>query len=704
MADVAYNQQDISLEDIFVDNKFDAKTVPGFHFMRDGQSYSRLVEDRIVQFDLRTGEEIQVLFDARNADEIPKIEGYSFSADESKILIQTAREKIYRHSSKNRYYVVNGDHLSALHAGPKQRHATFSPDGTKVAFVAQNDLYIRDLVAEKTTQVTRDGRENHVINGAGDWVYEEEFVLVRAFEWSPDSRRIAFVRFNESNVQEFTMMNYRDDLYPEYVTFKYPKVGEKNSTVEVKIYDVGRKRTANVRLGDEVDIYVPRIKWTDDPEQLCVLRMNRKQNALDLLLAEAKNGKTKVLMHEDNKYYIDVHDNLTFLPDGDGFLWTSEQDGYNHLYHYDMRGKIRTQLTSGRDEVTAFYGFDKSRERVYYQKALRDGLDRAVYSTNLKGKKEEDIAVKAGTNDVQFSTTFDYYVLNHSSLHQPPHYAVHDLEGMQIRVLEDNAALADRLRAYDFGDLEFMDTKGADGTRLNGWMMKPYRMNASRSYPLLMFVYGGPGSQMVRNTWNIRFRWYFHQLTEQGYVVACVDNRGTGGRGQEFKKCTYLDLGKLETADQTAAAEQLGRLPYIDKDRIGIFGWSYGGYMSSLCILKSNDVFKSAVAVAPVTNWKWYDTVYTERYMQTEASNKSGYQDNSPVYFADRLRGGYLIVHGLGDDNVHFQHTAEMVNALIRENKPFDTMFYPNRAHAISRNNAKIHLFTKMNDFLFRNL
>jgi len=700
----AHAQDEITLDQIFGEKIFEAKTVPGFRFMNDGQSFTRLEDNQIRKYDLLTGDQQEVLFDVKNESAIEKIEDYSFSADERKILLRTDSEKIYRHSTRDRFFILANDVVKELYPDAKQSHATFSPDGSQVAFVSENNLFVHDIESGNITQITADGKHNEIINGAGDWVYEEELVLVRAFEWSPDSKRIAFVRFDESDVPEFTLMNYRDGLYPENVTFKYPKVGEQNSKVQVKIYDRDTDQTLQVDIGAEEDIYVPRLKWTSDPGQLCVFRLNRLQNALDLLLADATSGATQILMHENNQYYIDIHDNLAFLKDGKHFIWTSEQDGYNHIYLYDMDGQIARQLTSGAYDVTAFYGYDENRNSIYFQTAERSALQREVKQVSVESGESSVLAGTMGWNSAQFSTTHDYYVLNSSSVNTPPRYSVHRLDGTEVRLLEDNKTLAEKTADQPHNPVEFITVNNAEGLALNGWMIKPVDFDASKEHPLLMFLYGGPGSQMVVDRYEVRFHWWFQMLAQHGYVVACVDNRGTGARGEAFKKSTYLQLGKLETEDQLAAARYFGGLPYIDASRMGIFGWSYGGYMSSLCLFKGDGLLKSAIAVAPVTNWKWYDSIYTERYMRTEATNAQGYQENSPVYFADRLQGNYLLVHGLGDDNVHFQHTAEMAKALIENEKPFDTMFYPNQAHAINIGKARMHLFTELTDFILNKL
>ena len=702
-------QKDITLEGIWKDYEFNAQSVPGFNFLKDGKHYTRLEDNKIQQYDLSTGELAATLLDPASIRDFSQhIDGYSFSEDEGKILVETESEQIYRRSSRANYLVYDrqSGSMTPLYPEGKQQYATFNPQADKVAFVHDNNLYYKDLATGKVVAITKDGEYNKIIYGATDWVYEEELSFARAFEWSPDGMRLGFYRFDESEVKEFTMTNYRDELYPEYETFKYPKVGEQNSKVDIYIFDLRVGKSLPVFLGQDKDIYIPRIKWTANSDKLCVLRMNRHQNHIELLLADPRSGETELLLEEKNKYYIseEVLDNLTFLKNGKQFIWTSEMDGWHHIYLYDMKGRKVEQITKGKWEVTAFYGVDEKAGRVYYQAAENSPMERQVYSIGLDGKDKQVLAGESGWNSAQFSQTYDYYVVTHSTANKPATYTVLDRKGRRLRVIEENLGLKKKMQEYGVQPIEFFSFKTQEGVDLNGWMIKPRDFKETRQYPVFMFVYGGPGSQQVTDSWKGFNYWWFQMLAQQGYIVACVDNRGTGGRGEEFKKMTYQQLGYYETLDQIQAAKYLGSLKYTDPARIGIFGWSYGGYMSSLCILKGNDVFKAAIAVAPVTNWKWYDTIYTERYMRTYQENEKGYRENSPVYFAGRLKGAYLLVHGMSDDNVHFQHTAEMANALINANKQFETYFYPNRNHGIYGGNARLHLYTKMTAFLDANL
>lgn len=700
-------QNEINLEDIWKNYKFYSKGVPGFNFMNDGETYTRKEGNKIQQYDFTSGNFVATIFEQSFAKDLPAFQAYSFSDDESKILFETEREQIYRRSSKAFFYIWdrNDKKLMSLHEDGKQMYATLNPAADKVAFVSDNNLYYKDLKTGRTTRITDDGEYNKIINGASDWVYEEEFALARAFEWSPDGNQIAFLRFDESAVEEFTMQVYNDELYPENVTFKYPKVGENNSIVTAHVYDLDRRRISKMNTGNEKDIYLPRIRWTKEGD-LCIFRMNRHQNHLELLVADTKRGRSKVMFEEKEDQYIaeSMLDNITFLEDGNHFVMTSERDGYHHVYLHDMKGREKRQLTKGKWDVTSFYGVDEKNETVFYQAAKENPMQKHVYSVNLNGRKDQQLSKEDGTNSASFSSTFDYYTLSHSTINTPTTYAVYNRDGRLMRELEDNENIRKLQRQYDVSPVEFFDFETSEGVSLNGWMIKPPNFKKNREYPVFMYLYGGPGSQQVVDGWKGQNYWWFQMLAQQGFIVACVDNRGTGARGEEFKKITYQQLGHYETIDQIEAAKYLAGLKYTDANRIGIFGWSYGGYMSSLCLLKGNDVFKAAIAVAPVTSWKWYDTIYTERFMRTLKENPEGYQNNSPVYFADRLKGNYLLVHGIADDNVHYQHTVEMTNALISANKQFDTYAYPNRNHGIYGDNARLHLYTKMTNFLHEKL
>jgi dipeptidyl-peptidase 4 len=713
---IASAQQPINLEDIWQKDTLNAKTVPGFNFRNDGVHYTRLESGRIIEYDLRSGQATQTLLDVSTlktdaAGWKNTFDAYQFSDNEQYILLSTETEPIYRWSKAAHYFMYNQStgKLTRLHEKDKQRYPTFSPDGSRVAFVCENDLYIFDLKTEKKTRITTDGRFNAIINGASDWVYEEEFELIRAFEWSHDGKKIAFFRFDESEVPEMSMDIYGGEAYPNTQSFKYPKVGEPNALVTAHVYSLAADQITNIELPNRnvvngrFDDYLPRLKWTPTG-QVCITWMNRHQNLLRLWTANPKTGKCQLLYEEQNKYYLDLND-VTFLADGAGFIVQSEKSGFNHLYYYDMKGREIVAITKGEWEVTNFYGVDEKNETVYYQAAKVNPMQRELYCVGLNGKKDKQIGTEKGTNSAQFSGTFDYFVHTFSTMNSPPTYTVCDRKGKQLRMLEQNQALREKMGIHKTIPAEFFEVKSEDHLMLNAWMIRPTAPHfQNQKLPLLMFVYGGPGSQKVLDEWKDGNYWWFQMLAQQGYVVACVDNRGTGGRGEAFQKITYRQLGHYETIDQVESAKVLGKLPFIDSTRVGIFGWSYGGYMSSLALFKGGKVFNSAIAVAPVTNWKWYDAVYTERYMQTHAENKAGYEDNSPINFVDKLKGNYLLIHGLADDNVHFQHSAELNNQLILKNKQFDSMYYPNRNHGISGGNTRLHLYTQMTKFLEENL
>lgn len=499
------------------------------------------------------------------------------------------------------------------------------------------------------------------------------------------------------------MTNFKGEAQPEYVTFKYPKVGDENAKVSVGIYSLSTAKTL-FAITDATIEYIPRIQWTKNPIHLCILTLNRHQNHLKRFLMDRESGNLSILLEEKEDTYLSIDDHLTFLSTQNQFIRTSEASGWSHLYLHHIDGRMIRPITKGNWEVTAFYGVDESSGWVYFQAAIQNAKERQVCRIKLDGSKLEEIAEEPGWNSAQFNTTKSLFILTHASIQQPPTYSVNSSDGIELKRLEDNNPLKEIQKSVNVQPIDFFDFQTPEKVSLNGWMIKPANFNPQGKYPVLMFVYGGPGSQQVTDNWKGQNYWWFQLLAQKGFIVACVDNRGTGGRGAAFKKITYLQLGKYETEDQIEAAKYLGNLSYVDASRIGIFGWSYGGFMSSLCLLKGKDIFSAAIAVAPVTHWKWYDNIYTERYMRTVSENPKGYEENAPVNFAGQLKGKYLLIHGMADDNVHFQHTAEMANALINEDKQFDTYFYPNKNHSINGGNSRLHLYRKMTDFLMLNL
>ncbi len=705
----AQGKANITLEDIWKNYKYMPAGFGGFNSMNDGITYSNFDEaGNLVKYDVKTDKKISTL--VKKADvtvdgkEVP-FEDYSFSEDETKMLIPTETEGIYRHSATvvNYVYDFKTKKTQLLSAGGKQMFATFSPIGNSVAFVRDNNIFIKDLNSNTETQITKDGELNKIKNGWADWVYEEEFSKAEAFFWNSNATKIAYIKFDETNVKEFDMPIYTG-LYPETYRFKYPKAGEANSIVSVHIYDVATGTTVKVDIGKEKDIYIPRIVWTKDANILSVQRLNRLQNKLELLFADAKDGSTKTILTEEAKTYIDVADDLTFLAGNKGFIWTSEKDGYNHIYHYDFTGKLVNQLTKGNWDVMAFKGYDEKAKMLYYISTEVSATDRDLYSVSLDGKKKKKMSIDKGTTDAEFMRGFKYYVSSYSNANTPPVIDLRSADGKLVKVLEDNKTLRDKMKGLNLTKKEFFTMKNTDGVELNGWMMKPTDFDATKKYPVFMFAYGGPGSNECNNQWET-FDYLWHQLLcENGYVVVCVDGRGTLGRGREFKHSTYMQLGKLETLDQIDVAKYMGEQAYVDKNRIGFMGWSFGGYLSSLLITKGADYFKANIAVAPVTNWRYYDNIYTERFLRTPQENPSGYDDNSPINFVKQIKGKFLLVHGTADDNVHFQNSMEMSNALVKNNIPFDMMMYPNKNHGIYGGMTRYHLYNKMYKFILENL
>ena len=696
--------QNITLEDLWINSTFYPKYIKGFHSMQDGEHYTRLEtnnnKQEIIKYKFRTGKKIKSLFNSDKFD-IPKVNKYTFSKDEKKILLSVDTEKIYRYSNKSTYYIYNvfTDKIEKL-SDKKVMHASFSQNGNKIAYVFNNNIYIYDLINKTTLQITNDGKENNVINGISDWVYEEEFGLVRAYEWSPDGNKIAYYKFDESQVKEFSMDIFKQDLYPSQKAFKYPKAGENNSRVKIYIYDI-EKDVSNYIYTKKDYEYIPRIQWTKDPNRLVIFGMNRLQNELDFIVVNALNTENNVLFTEKDLCYIDIHDNLTFLPNNN-FIWTSEKNGYNHIYLRDFAG-LETQLTKGNWEVTKLHGINSDKMELYYTSTQDGSINRSLFMLNLENDNQTRLSKEIGTNKTYFSKGFKYYLNSFSTANTSPIFTLHDSNGEKIKVLEDNKDFNKRTEKFNLSKKEFLTIK-TEKAELNAWIIKPPNFDSNKKYPLFMFVYGGPGSQKVRNVYG-GINYYWHQmLAQKGYVIACVDNRGTGGKGANFKKSTYKQLGKYELIDQIEAAKYFGNLNYIDQKRIGIQGWSYGGYISSLAITKGADIFKLAIAVAPVINWRFYDNIYTERYMQKPENNSIGYDDNSPINHVEKLKGKYLLIHGSADDNVHIQNTYEMTSALIKANKQFDLFIYPDKNHSIYGGSTRYHLYNKMTNFIIDNL
>ncbi|WP_140486067.1 S9 family peptidase [Flavobacterium sp. GSA192] len=703
-------QQKITVESIYR-GMFRTQDMDELHSLKKTNQYTVLNYNQAAQsthidlFDFATLQKTATIIDTKDHKDMPTIDSYTFDSNEKMLLLACNSSPIYRRSSTADYYLydISKKELTLLFDFQIQE-ATFSPDGAKIAFVRENNLYVYDIASKTTSQITTDGKKNVIINGICDWVYEEEFEFVRAFDWSADSKKIAYIRFDESQVPEFSMNIFGQQLYPVNQTFKYPKAGEKNSEVSLHIFDVVSKDSKTVDLSNYSDFYIARMRWTNDANVLSAQILNRHQDNLDLLFIDGNSAAKKVVLNEKDKAYVGITNNLTFLKDN-SFIWTSEKDGFNHIYYYDKTGKLKNQVTKGNWEVTAFYGLDEKTNTIFYQSTENGSINRGVYKIGLKGNKKVALSNQLGTNEATFSPNFDYYIRTFSSASQPTTYTLNEVKSAkELKVIENNAALSNSLKGFNLPTKEFFVLKTDKGNELNAWIIKPKDFDASRKYPVFMTQYSGPGSQQVANKWNSLDDYWCLMLSQEGYIIVCVDGRGTGYKGAEFKKVTQLQLGKYEVEDQIDAAKVIGNYPYVDKSRIGIFGWSYGGFMASNCILKGNDIFKMAIAVAPVTNWRFYDSVYTERYMHTPQENASGYDDNSPINFANRLKGKYLLIHGSADDNVHVQNSMEMMNALIKSNKQFDSQIYPDCNHGIYGGMTRIQLFNKMTNFIKENL
>ncbi len=702
--------KEITLESIYLKPEFVPKGAGEFNSLKDGNFYSSIDDDlNINVYDYETGSlktTLMIGADFKSAINNEKIviRDYKFSGDETKILISTDIQRIYRTSFVANFYVwdVSNKEAVKITKGNKAQLAEFSPDGKMVLYVSNNNIFLYNLSNNANKQITNDGKKSFIINGASDWVYEEELGLSKAFCWSTDSKKIAFMKFDESKVKEMNLTVY-GELYPAEATYKYPKAGEDNSIVTVWVYNVSASKTTKVDVGENTNQYIARIKFTIDANTLSVFRLNRLQNKLDILFADATTGKSKVVFTEENKYYISESYELTFLKDG-SFLRVSDRDGYAHIYLHDKDGKINNQVTSGKYEISELKGVDEENGTVYYTAFSPDGINKDVFIINLDGGNKKQISYKDGFNNATFSSGFKYYVSSYSDANTPGYYELHRKDGTLVKVLKDNKELIEKMKDYNFISKDFFKFNTSDGVELNGWIMKPGSFDANKKYPVLMYVYGGPGSQSVTNTFGYFDYVWYQMLCQKGYIIACVDGRGTGARGSEFEKQVYGKMGKLELNDQIEGVKYLVSLPYIDKDRIGIWGWSFGGYMSALCITAGADYFKTAVVVAPVTNFRYYDNIYTERYLGLPKDNASGYDDNSPITYADKLKGNLLVVHGSIDDNVHYQNTMDFVNSLIKANKQFEMQIYPNRNHNISGGNTRYHLFKRITEYILRNL
>ena len=672
----------------------------GINSMNDGEHYTILEKDGIVKYSYKTGKKIETILEA-------KIQDYTFSHDESKVLVLNEQQPIYRHSFLGKYHVVNlskNGKITALNNGNWVQEPKFSPDGRFVAFISGNNLYYQDLSSEKITQITFDGERNKIINGLADWVYEEEFGHADMYQWTKNSESLVFVKFDESQVKEMNMQVFNGNLYPQDFRFKYPKAGEENSKVSVYAYDLKLNKSTQINLANFEAYYIPQVFQTAQPNEIAIATSNRHQNKLEIIKINTKNYSTKKILTETDAAWIET-DNLSleFLEDN-SFLWASERDGFRHFYWYTPDGKLKKQITKGNWEITDYYGFSPKNSEILVQTTEKGSTNRVVSKINIKTGKKQIVSELNGTNNADFSKSFQYFINTHSSAEQPNTYTLRDFNGKTLRELQNNNSALKKLQSDGFVTKEFFQIPNKNGDQMNAWMIKPKDFSPNKKYPVLMYQYSGPGSQQVSNAWDGRNTIWFNLLAQKGYIVLCVDGRGTGYRGTKYKKATYKNLGKYEIEDQIAAAQWIGSQSYVDAGRIGIFGWSFGGYMASLAMTKGADVFKVGIAVAPVTTWRYYDTIYTERYLQTPQENPQGYDENSPINFADLMKGKYLLIHGTADDNVHYQNAVEMAEALIQKNKEFEFMTYPDKNHGLYGGNTRLHLYQKMTNFILNNL
>lgn len=722
LSGMAQGSKALDLKEI-TSGHFYPENIYGVIPMPDGEHYTQMNADgtQIIKYSFRTGEPVEVMFDvtkARDCD-FKRFDSYQFSPDGETLLVATKTTPTYRHSYTAVHYlyplkrndkgVTTNNIIERLSDGGPQQVPVFSPDGTMIAFVRDNNIFlVKMLYGNSESQVTEDGKQNAILNGIPDWVYEEEFGFNRALEFSADNTMLAFVRFDETEVPSYSFPMFAGQApqidalkdYPGDYTYKYPKAGYPNSKVEVRSYDIKSHVTRTMKLPLDADGYIPRIRFTKDAGKLAIMTLNRHQNRFDMYFADPRSAVCKLVLREESPQYIKegIFDKIKFYPEN--FSYVSDKDGYQHLYWYSMGGNLVKQVTNGKYEVKDFLGYDEADGTFYYESNEESPLRQSVYKIDRKGKKTK-LTQRAGTNDAIFSASMKYFMNKFTNLTTPMLITLNDNMGKTLKTLVSNEKLSQKVAQYAMPQKEFFTFKAPDGVTLNGWMMKPVNFSASKKYPVLMYQYSGPGSQEVLDKWGISWETY---MASQGYVVVCVDGRGTGGRGAEFEKCTYLNIGVKEAKDQVAAAQYLATLPYVDKSRIGIWGWSYGGYMTLMSMSEGTPIFKAGVAVAAPSDWRFYDTIYTERFMRTPKENAEGYKASSAFTRADKLHGNLLLVHGMADDNVHFQNCTEYAEQLVQLDKQFDMQVYTNRNHGIYGGNTRQHLYSRLTNFLLNNL
>jgi len=695
------------------DGKFrpDKSQIPSS--MIDGEHYTLMVDSQtIVKFSYKTGAAIDTLLSINKTKNplISSFSGYVMSPRETKILVYTNKQKRYRRSFTADYYIydIKYKEFDPLSSKKPQEAPVFSADDRYIAFAHGNNLHMKKVDFKTDIQITKDGEPGKISNGISDWLYEEEFGLTYHYGWCPDSKLLAFIKFDERDVKEFSFQTFLDKdkraflLYPEAAKFNYPKAGEKNPRAIVCIYDDFNKTTRTISLNQDTNCYIPRIKWTNKADQLAIFQLNRNQNRLDMYLTNPKTGISRLIIREENKYYVDYEniDHIKFRKDNTGFYSVSDRDGYKHIYQHRMDGTVARQVTKGTWDITDFYGVDEQKNIVYYQSAEFSPMERNVFSIDAKGKKNCLTDAK-GKNNAYFSCNFNYFAHETSSVNEPNSLCLRNGKGSKIRDLKNNTAIATLFKSLHLNNKEFFSFTTSDNILLNGWMLKPSGLDFKKKYPVVMIQYSGPGSQLALNEWNIGWEYY---LSQKGYLVVCVDGRGTASRGADFMKSTHKQLGVLEARDQIETAKYLGKLDYVDKNRIGIWGWSYGGSVVLWAMSSGEQVFKAGIAVAPVTDWRFYNTAYTERFMQTPEENFAGYEQTSAVLKAEQLKGRLLIIHGTADDNVHYNNTLIYTDKLVEAGKQFEMHIYTDKNHSITGKQTRRHLYTRMSEFLFREL
>ena len=701
--------QDLTVERIWKNYEFWARGVSGFRSMKDGEFYTAIdAQGNIRKYAItKENDEGSILVAKKDLafnGKALNFEEYEFNSSETKMLLMTKVEYVFRRSFEAEYYLYDletkkVEQLDASHS--PQRLAEYSPNGEMVSFIHGNDLFVKYLKSGKISKLTKDGKKNKIINGTTDWVYEEEFAITKAYGWSPDSKNIAYLKFDETNVPKY-QMKYYGSLYPEYFKFKYPKAGEQNSVVTAHMLCVKNGKSRTIALGKYE--YIPRLKWAKSSNKLVLQTLNRHQNHLSYYLVQESKNKLSVQLfyEEESDTYIDIDDNLSILSTSDHLLRTSEKSGFNHIYKLGFDGK-ETQITKGNWDVIEFLGTNAQENLLYFSSAQTGAINKVISKIDVNGENEKMLTQADGYSNADFTNGMKYFVHSYSNAGTPTTYTLRNENGDALKTIESNESLKETLASLRLSPKEFLKVNAA-GVELNAWLIKPLDFDSTKRYPVYVNVYGGPGSNKVTNSWGGN-DFMFHQLLAQhGYVVFCVDPRGTMYRGANFKKSTYTQLGKLEIEDVLNACKELQKLSYIDKNRFGIMGWSYGGYMAALGITKGADIFKMAISVAPVTNWRYYDNIYTERFMKLPQENADGYDDNSPINHVDKLQGKFLLIHGGADDNVHLQNSMEMVDALVKANKQFDLFIYPNKNHGIYGGNTRNHLFNMMFRYIKDNL